>query len=138
MKNRWLGLKPSITVPPPSPREMRYACSDRHAGQVGDVLAQCQAAVERLARHVVTGILSDQSVGEFLKGGSVGVSPPVPEVAVTVVLAALIVEAVADLVPDDCSDAAVIDGIVGFRIEERRLQNRAGNTISFMPGCSTR
>src|SRR5947209_12613570 len=41
-----------------------------------------------------------------------------------VVLGALVVEMVAELVPDHRSDAAVIDRRVGVRIEERRLQDR--------------
>ena len=44
--------------------------------------------------------------------------------AVTVVLRALVVEAVADLVADHRADAAVVDRVVGRRIEERRLQDR--------------
>ena len=43
---------------------------------------------------------------------------------VAVVLRALIVEMVAELVPDHRADAAVIDRRIGVRIEERRLQDR--------------
>ena len=41
-------------------------------------------------------------------------------------IAALVVEAVADLVADHRADAAVVDGRVGVRVEERRLQDGGG------------
>ncbi len=50
--------------------------------------------------------------------------PPVAQLAVAVGLAALVVEAVGDLVADHAADAAVVDGRVAVRIEERRLQDR--------------
>ena len=43
--------------------------------------------------------------------------------AASVVLRALVVEAVADLVADDRADRAVVDRVVGRRVEERRLQD---------------
>ena len=51
------------------------------------------------------------------------VGPPVVEFAVAVVLRALVVETVADLMADHRADAAVVRGILGIRVEERRLQN---------------
>ena len=61
------------------------------------------------------------AVGEGLR---VGLRPPVREAAVGRELAALVVEAVADLVADHRADGAVVHGIVRVRIEERRLQDR--------------
>ena len=52
--------------------------------------------------------------------------PPVGEIAASVVLAAAVVEAVRHLVADDHADAAEVDGIVGLRVEERRLQDAGG------------
>ncbi len=49
---------------------------------------------------------------------------PVVQIAVGVELAALIVEAMADLMPDDGADATVVHRIVGLHVEERRLQDR--------------
>ena len=49
--------------------------------------------------------------------------PPVAQRAGGVVARALVVEAVPDLVPDDRADAAVVDGVVGLEVEERRLQD---------------
>ena len=59
-----------------------------------------------------------------LELGAVLRLPPVGEVAVAVVLAALVVEAVPDLVPDHRADPAVVRGVVGLGVEERRLQDR--------------
>ena len=52
--------------------------------------------------------------------------PPFAQVPLAVVLAARVVEAVADLVADDRADRAVVDRGVSLRIEERRLQNPGG------------
>ena len=48
------------------------------------------------------------------------------EPARAVVLRALVVEAVADLVADDRPDPAVVPGVVGVGVEERRLEDRRG------------
>ena len=61
-----------------------------------------------------------------LEGGPVVGGPPVVEVAVAVVLRALVVEAVTDLVADDRADAAVVLGRVGVGVEERLLQDAGG------------
>ena len=54
----------------------------------------------------------------------VSARPPVADLAGLVELAALVVEAVADLVADDRADGAVVHRRIGVRIEERRLQDR--------------
>jgi hypothetical protein len=54
-------------------------------------------------------------------------------------LRALVVEAVADLVADHRADAAVVDRVVGLRMSKNGgCRIAAGNTISFIPGCSRR
>ena len=78
--------------------------------------------------------LLDQLGGAGGELAAVLVGPPVDQVAVAVVFGALIVEAVADLVSDHRADTAVVRGVVGMGVEERRLQNRRGKTISFIPG----
>ena len=65
----------------------------------------------------------DQRLGLHLEGRLVLGGPPVVEVALAVVLRALVVEAVADLVTDDRADAAVVLGRVGVGVEERPLQD---------------
>src|SRR5207244_1202711 len=49
--------------------------------------------------------------------------PPHVEIAFSVVLAALIVEAVRDLMTDHSPHSAVVDGIVSLEVEEGRLEN---------------
>ena len=49
--------------------------------------------------------------------------PPVVQIALGVELAALIVEAVRQLVPDHHADAAVVHGVVHVVVVERRLQD---------------
>ena len=71
-------------------------------------------------------VLLDQRLCADAEFGTVVVGPPVYEVTVAVVLGALVVETVPDLVADHRTDAAVVRGVVGPRIEEGRLQNRCG------------
>jgi hypothetical protein len=98
---------------------------DRQARVVGDVLAQGQLAVDVVARQRLEGVvLLDQHRGLGLEVLVVGLGPPVAQVAVAVVLGALVVEAVADLVADHGADAAVVDRVVRVGVEERRLQDR--------------
>ena len=100
---------------------------DREAAEVADVLADGQRAVDVVLGQPGRGqrvVLVDQRLGAALELGPVVRLPPVGEVAVAVVLAALVVEAVADLVPDHRADAAVVRGVVGVGVEERRLQDR--------------
>ena len=61
--------------------------------------------------------------GEFR---TIRVSPPVDQIAITVVLGALVIETVADLMADHRADSAVVGGIVGVGVEERWLQDRGG------------
>ena len=51
---------------------------------------------------------------------------PLAQVALAVVLGALVVEAVGHLVADDHADAAEVDGRVDGEVEEGRLQNAGG------------
>jgi hypothetical protein len=52
--------------------------------------------------------------------------PPVLQVALGVVLAALVVEAVGELVADGGAGVAVVGRVVHLRVEERRLQDAGG------------
>ena len=62
--------------------------------------------------------------GALLERGAVVVRPPVAQRPVAVEAAALVVEAVADLVADDRADAAVVGRGVALGVEERVLQDR--------------
>ena len=71
-------------------------------------------------------VLGDEVLGALLEGGAVVVGPPVVQQPVAVEAAALVVEAVADLVADDRADAAVVRRGVALGVEERVLQDRRG------------
>src|SRR5699024_10975961 len=57
---------------------------------------------------------------------AVGSGPPGGQVAVAVVLRALVVEAVSDLVADHRADPAEVHCVVGVRVEEGRFQDGRG------------
>ena len=112
-------------------------CFERnvHATQVADVLTDGQSAVHMRSLSWIVGVffgklrwhervvLVDEFLCELLEIGLVFFGPPVVELAVAVVLGTLIVEAVADLMADHRSDTAIVRGVFGVRVEERRLQN---------------
>ncbi len=79
-------------------------------------------------------VLLDESLCAGTEFGTVVIGPPVDQVAVAVVLGALVVEAVADLVADHRADPAVVRRVVGLGIEERRLQNRCREDNFVHPG----
>ena len=98
---------------------------DGQAGEIGDILAEGQRALDVVAGQRLVGvILGDELRGQRIEARRVLRSPPFVKRAVLVVAAALIVEMVADLVADDGADAAIIDRRVGIGIEEGRLQDR--------------
>src|SRR3954471_13083569 len=68
-------------------------------------------------------ILLVDTRGALLERLSVCRRPPVPEIAFSVKLSPLIIEAMRDLMPDHSTNTAVIYSIVELRIEECRLQN---------------
>ena len=68
-------------------------------------------------------VLALHAVGAFHVASRVLRGPPVGEVAARIEAPAAVVEAVRDLVPDHNADAAVIDRVIGFRVEEGRLQD---------------
>ena len=129
MKNRCGPVKPSITgAGLPAERFLIGRVGDRHAAQVGEVLAERQPAVdvqivEQLRRRRIAS--TSLSVLAVEAGAIVG-RPPVAQVALGVGAASLIVEAVRDFVADHGADAAVVHRVVGREIEERRLQNAGG------------
>ena len=87
----------------------------------------------RLARLEAV-VLLDQRLRLHLEGRLVVGRPPVVEVAVAVVLRALVVEAVADLVADDGTDAAVVLGRLGVGAKNGFCRMPAGKQISLVPG----
>src|SRR5580692_2737823 len=61
-------------------------------------------------------------------------SPPVAQVAVSVKLAPLIVEAVSQFVADDHADGAIVHRIIHVLLKERRLQNAGGKVDGIQLG----
>ena len=95
-------MKPSILarVPRARPGEIGHQ-REAQAAVVGGVLAERQPAVDvRVAGDRVAGILIGDAGGALFVGLAVGGRPPVAQVALAVELAALIVEAVRQLVAD--------------------------------------
>ena len=112
-------------------RQLVGLVGDGETGVVGDVLAQRELAVDVIAGHR----LDTPRIGapapcvlalNLSRSAWVNQPGALEQIAVAIVLTALIVEAMTDLVADDGADAAVVDRIVGRRIEERRLQDGGG------------
>ena len=107
---------------------------DGDAGQIGDILAQGQLAIHLLAGdRLVRAVLGHDLVGALLEALHVFSRPPIGKPAGLVIFAALIVEMVGDFVADHGADAAIVHGIIGIGIKERRLQN-CGREHDFVPG----
>ena len=96
---------------------------------VCDVLAQRQFSVAVQSGEyfkIVEEVFHDlRSLFETL---GVCFGPPVAQVAVFVELRALVIEAVGHFVADDHPDGSIVAGVVGIRLEERRLQDAGGET----------
>src|SRR5665213_1661714 len=91
---------------------------------IGCIFAQSEFAVHvDAALHGKAGIFVDQALLAPIEGFGVSGGPPVVEIAFRIELAAFVVESMGEFVPDDSTDGAVIDGIRGLFVEERRLQD---------------
>ena len=110
---------------PAAQRMLVGVIGDGEAGEVGDILAERERALDVAAGQRLIGvILGDELRGQRIEAGAVLRRPPLPERAGLVIMAALVVEMVADLVADDRGDAAIIDRRIGMGVEEGRLQDR--------------
>src|SRR5207237_10110478 len=109
-------------------RLLERRVGDLEAAQVGDVLAQGEAAVYvgGAVHHGVGVELGRDAARAVLKALRVVRGPPVAQVALGGELAALVVDAVGHLVADHGAHAAVVHGVVGGGVEERRLENPGG------------
>ena len=97
----------------------------REARDVGDVLAEGQLAVDRQVREwLVLVVLRRERGTRGFEAREIVLGPPVREASGFIEQGAAVVEAVRDLVADHAADRAVVDRVVGGRIEERRLQDR--------------
>ena len=95
-----------------------------HPADVRDVLALRQLAVDvQSGQRLVGRILRDdrlRAVGVSLRGFR---RPPIAQITDRIVLPAAIVESVSHFMSDHGPDAAIIHGVVRFRVEEWRLKN---------------
>src|SRR5690606_7173374 len=89
-------------------RELVRFQGDAETAEVADVLTDGEGAVDVVLLTEAEGhecvVLRDESLRALLERGTVLVRPPVLQASVAVVAAALVVEAVADLVADDRAD----------------------------------
>ena len=105
------------------------------ASVVGEVLTQCELTIGVKTGQHLDGIEEvTVELGTLLKAFGISSRPPVMQVAVGIVLTALVVEAVGHLVTNHHTDGTVVEGGVGLRIEERTLQDAGGKHISLVVG----
>src|SRR5437773_10221556 len=97
---------------------------DIQTSEIGDILAEGQLSVDvQTSQNLIAVKLVYDARGPLVKILPVLGRPPRIEIAFGVILAALVVEAVRDLVTDDGSHSAVINGVVRCKIIVWRLQN---------------
>ena len=82
--------------------------------------------------------LLHQPVGALLELLAVVRRPPIDPVALTIELAALVVECVGELVPDHRTDTAVVERRIALGVVEGRLQDRGGNGDAVLGGVVLR
>ena len=135
-----------MVLPCAGQRVQQRHVGDAQAAVVGRVLAQGELAVQLLRRDVAlrrsrlkAAVLVGHAVGPLGEGLAVLGRLPLAQVALAVVLRALVVEAVGHLVADDHADAAEVHRRVDGEVEERRLQD-AGREVDVVERwrCSRR
>src|SRR6476661_5142130 len=88
--------------------------ADGQPPEVADVLAHREGTVDLLvgrSERREGAELGDERLGALVEAGPVLLGPPVAQGAGGVVARPLVIEAVPDLVPDDGTDPAVVDGV---------------------------
>ena len=114
--------------------DQRLPC-DANSAVVGGILAESQPAVEVDAGYGLKAVvLIDFAIEALLEGGAIGVGPPGIDVAMAIVLATLVIEAVRHLVADAHTDCAEVDRGILSEIVEGRLQDAGGKLMSFTVG----
>ena len=94
---------------------------------VGNIFTAGEGAVAVQAGQYLNAVEeTNHALGARLEVGLILRRPPVAKIAFLVKLAALVVETVCHFVADHDTDRAVVGGIVGYGIEERRLQDAGG------------
>ncbi len=112
---------------------------DLQPAEIGDVLALGQLAVDRRVANLEAIELLDDFFTALLEALHVLLGPPILEIALRVVLPALVVEAVRHLMADGRAGAAVVAGVVRLQVKERRLQDaRRERQFHCAADCNTR
>ena len=97
------------------------------AAKVRHVLAQSQLAVDvDVVDDNVAAVLIFHALGSRLEFVAVVFGPPVPEVSFRVVLAAFVIEAMGQFMPNCAASVSVIRSVVHLDVVEGRLQHARG------------
>ena len=93
---------------------------------VGDVFTKSELAIG-IGKRIVTDFNLvepiDKHLGVGLEADGILVLPPVVQVAVLIIVTALVVEAMGHLMSNDNTDSTIVESIVGIHVEEGFLQN---------------
>src|SRR5579884_1412685 len=91
---------------------------------IGGVLAESEPSIElEIVDGSESAVFISDATGTLFEFLCVLRSPPIAEVALRIVLTALIIEAVRKFMTDHHADAAKVGGIVSRLVEEWRLQD---------------
>ena len=103
---------------------------------VSKVLTQRELTVGlQPGQHLNISEIVDTYVGTLSETFGIAVGPPVAHVAILVIVASLVVEAVGHLMTYHHANSTIVEGIIGISIEERRLERiPAGKQISLVVG----
>ena len=92
--------------------------------EVTNVFSKGEITVNITTRDwAVLAILLCQFRGSFVEFVSIFDRPPISQISVSVVLAPLVVETVAQLMADDRPNRAVVDRIICFQVKKGRLKD---------------
>src|SRR5215469_6698874 len=75
--------------------------------------------------HVAVELIDDLFAA-FFEPFFIGSRPPILDIPLWIVFTALVIEAVGHFVSNHRPDSAIVNGVVGIGIKERRLKNSCG------------
>src|SRR5690606_36973533 len=103
---------------------LKSVISDQQATEVSDIFSQSKLPLYVYAlQWLISIILSYQFAGSFLEIFQILFLPPVLQIAIRIIPAALIIKTVGNLVADHCAYAAIIHSSICLVVVKRRLQN---------------
>ena len=105
----------------------------RQPSNVSNVFSQFLRAIEvQAGESLIRVVLVDQCLPGSLEMSKIGGGPPVAKAAVSVERCAQIVEAVANLVPNNRSNRTIFGGSVGIRVIEALFEDRCREVQSIL------